>query len=278
MRVASSVLTTQTRPCITVGAGGFLGMYMMGSMCFIKDRHDLSAMRIGGVSAGAAVALYGLSNRTDASFVFDTIIRPLVVDEEDQDDPQTSKRPWRKLTHKLGECIYKLEDYVDRDRMFVSVSQLNLRPPFRPSVSGHVIEHFETFEDMVKYVKMSCHVPVLGGRMVVPYNDALYFDGVFTNNNPVPQGCHQVLYITASMWGRTFGVRDCVNSDPLHALQLFVDGYQDAWASREHLCHVPSLPRPVARRNTRESVKLIRVMQTEMKRIRGRRTPEAPAE
>ena len=209
-----------TTQCITIAPGGYLGMYMLGTLVYIKNNFVLEEYMIGGVSAGAILSLYAASSRSDV-FLFNNLIIPFV------DDVNETK--WSNLLNVMKERLNVVSESVDRDRVFMSATRVQFQYPILQNVLKTT---FDSNEEMVSFAIASAFVPFLCGLPATEYNAAFYVDGAITGNNPIPENCEQVLYISPSMWGREFTWSDCVVIDRDRAIHLLKNGFQDAKKNR----------------------------------------------
>lgn len=209
--------------CITIGPGGALGLYMLGTMSFIKHNYNIDNFHIGGASAGAHVALYALSSNSDV-YLYENIVDPLLTRLND------------RKHYDIGQEILNVYNQdtlnVDYRRAFVSVSsvKLSLNP-----VSNIIMTDFNTLEDFTEAVMFSSFVPILFGQLGKLQDRTVYFDGAATDRNPILKGSVQTLHITPSMWGRTFDNSQMWNFNSKEVLPLVKYGYMDARKNRHIL-------------------------------------------
>ena len=209
--------------CITIGPGGALGLYMLGTMSFIKHNYNIDKLYIGGTSAGAHVALYALSSNSD-DYVYKHIVDPLLTRLND------------RKQNDIGQEILNVYNQdtlnVDYERAFVSVSsaKLSLNP-----LSNVIMTDFKNLEEFIEAVMFSSFVPVLFGKLGKVQDRTMYFDGAATDRNPILEGSVQTLHITPGMWGRTFDNSQMWNFDSKNAVSLLKYGYIDARKNKNTL-------------------------------------------
>lgn len=216
--------------CITIAPGGYLGLYMLGTLCYMKNNYDTSKYHFGGASVGAILSMYMLSSKSDA-YIFDNVMRPLICEFDEM--------KWSHLLTKTRLHLSSITDSVDRDRIFLGATKI--QPNF-PWLERDIKTHFDDKDDMLDYAIASSFVPFLTGFPATQYDTSLYIDGAFTENNPIPHGFEQVMFISPRMWGRNFSVYDCLQIDKTKALTMMYTGYKDAHENQESIL-MPRLPR-----------------------------------
>ena len=242
-----SVLTLKFREmkeAISVAPGGFLGFYMFGTMAYMKANYRLEDYYMGGCSAGSAVAAYALSRKKDTDIAVGAIL-PLFKDVKEK-----RGMIWPHLIDTLDDCISSLD--CDYERAFVSTSALLPCPPW---VRKRVFTSFQSEDEFVKRVKMSCFVPILSGGITYDHN----FDGMFTEKCPLPKGMELSMYITPTMWGRNWGPGKAVSPTAEGIAGLFFLGYADAIQNRDRI--------PLRKRNPFSSFYLCSLQVLTLKKI-----------
>lgn len=208
---------------ITVSSGGFLGLYMLGVATHLKGCVDLSSSRIGGVSAGACVAGFLLSEESNEEWVR-SVILPRICN--DLTARPGLRQAWGHVPDLIRTLLSDMPD-LDATRGFVAVTRVSSHPPF---VEREIKENFVGLEQYIDYAILSAFVPVLCGHIARSYGDHYYMDGALTSRVPIPTGhdaCDN-LFIHPGMFGREFSWRDCSNISPYRAYRLFALGRQDA--------------------------------------------------
>ena len=210
---------------ITVSSGGFLGLYMLGVAAHLKECVDVSATRIGGVSAGAVVAGYLLSAQSNEERVR-SVILPRICN--DMSERPTMRQAWSHIPELIRILLSDMSD-LDAPRGFIAVTRVSARPPF---VEREIKQDLVDVGEYIDYAILSSFVPGLCGNIARPYGDRLYMDGAITSRVPIPEGhdAHHNLFIHPGMFGRVFSLRDCSNTSPYRAYRMFALGRRDAQA------------------------------------------------
>ena len=206
---------------ITISSGGFLGFYLLGVCTHLKETYDTTSHRVGGVSAGAVVATYMLSDATQADVrqrLMPSMTRHL----------RTSRVRWVHVPQLVRSTLGEL-DHVDHARGFVAVSRLTSEFPF---LEGEVLEGFSSTRELIDAVVVSAFVPLLCGSLCVERGGARYLDGALTTKMPLPSAdeAENNLFIHPRMFGRSFGLTDAAVCTEQAAWRLFSLGLSDAEA------------------------------------------------
>ena len=213
--------------CITISPGGYLGMYMLGSLVYMKNNFDTRQYYVGGASAGSLLSLYMLSKQSDAQ-ILSKVIMPFV---EDLDDIQ-----WTTVLDNLKFYLKQMSPHIDNKRLFISATEIQTSYPW---IKQKLRNSFVDETDMINFIICSCFVPVLCGP---PDLTTKYIDGAFTDSNPIPKNVDQIMYVSPEMWGREFTIYDCVHVDKSKAIGLLLTGYMDARKNHNNI-PLKKLPR-----------------------------------
>ena len=230
--INSHIFRSHTRldQCVTIAPGGFLGIYMLGTLLYLKNHYQLERYRIGGASAGAVLSIFGASNKPNSDLI-DDFIKPFIEEIEDT--------KWSFLLQNLKNDLLVLSKTADKERIFVTATQLQVQYPW---FKNRLRTNFYSSEDLVDFALASAFVPILSGYLVTKHNTTYYIDGAFTYSNPIPKNCEQILYISPSMWGRHFDISDCIFTNKSRAIELLNAGYNDAYLNKEK---ITLLKRPI---------------------------------
>ena len=212
-----------TAKCITIAPGGYLGLYMLGTIIYIKNNYKIEEYNVGGVSAGALLSIYATSKKSN-SFLITNFIQPLLDEIE--------HTRWETLLQTMRGYMIDIARTANMDQIYISATLI--KPQF-PWLEEDTKSNFTSSEDMVNYALASACVPFLCGFPYVEYDTQYYIDGAFTGNNPIPDNKEQILYISPRMWGRNFSLSDCLVIDRNRASTLIKLGYEDAANNRKHI-------------------------------------------
>ena len=204
------------KKCITIAPGGYLGLYMLGTMIFLKNNYNMKEYYIGGVSAGAFLSLYALSKYND-NVIFNQVVDPLLTDLDGI--------KWEFLLSNMKTYTSELSGSIDRDRLFLTTTKVKYHYPWFENI---IKTEFCSDNEVIDFAIASSFVPLLCGDYCMCNKADMYIDGAFTNTNPIPYNCEQILYVNPGMWGRNFTILDCLNVDKTKAMSLIVMGYIDA--------------------------------------------------
>lgn len=215
------------RQCITIGPGGMLGLYMLGTMMYLKNFYKIDNYKIGGSSAGAVVALYALSGHTDDR-IMEKCIDPLITSFVG------TPNAWKNMPKLLLENLSPMTHKIDHTRAFISISTFKTYFPF---YGGNIIETFDDSNHLMQTAVASAYIPILCGGLSYECEDGeACFDGALYTNNPIPENCEQILHITPSIWGRDFTGMDTVKLNSKNDLKnMIIQGYWDAHENKEFL-------------------------------------------
>lgn len=205
---------------IAISPGGFLGLYMLGSMAYIKRTYEIEEYRIGGTSAGALVSLYALSAASDEELIDHMLVPAL---------KSMHNLRWPNVLQTIESSVCPMKDTIQYERGFIALTHLDRKYP--PRFHGELRTTFEDVDDYIRCALASAHVPLLCGGITSDYEDGRYMDGAITLDPRVfDETWHttHTVHISPQMWGRKFTLYDSVKLGQLEAIRLFYLGYTDA--------------------------------------------------
>lgn len=203
--------------CVTVAPGGWRGFYMLGAMCFIKHFHYLDDLLIGGASAGAHVAVYALSSRSDEHIV-KRCITPLMSELA---DPKSRKN----FVHNVARVYNDADLDIAHERAFTSITSVGLS---FPPVANKIESSFETSEALIESVIRSSFVPMIFGPRVIRSKRSFHVDGAVTYRDQGPVGSSVALHVSPSTFGRDLSDVPLFDFDPTSVKRLIRMGFDDA--------------------------------------------------
>lgn len=222
---------------IAISPGGFLGIYMLGTMAYMKRTYDLDHCRIGGTSAGALVSLYALSTASDEELV-ERVFLPAFKNMQ--------HLRWPNVLKVVETSVHPMMHTVEYERGFVTLTHLDRKYP--PRFHGELRTSFADVDDYLQCTLASAHVPFLCGGVTSPYEDGRYMDGAITLDARIFDNTWQsthTIHVSPQMWGRRFTLYDSVKIGRTRALRLFHEGYMDA---AKHGRSLPLKKRPILAR------------------------------
>lgn len=221
-RSLRAMRTPPTVTSLTVGAGGFLGLYLLGIASHLREHHRLTDVRIGGVSAGAVVAGYLLSEHRADELLRSTTLPRL---RAEVDAAHGANALWPRVPRIVRDALTPLDD-MDVARGYVAVSRVG----GRPLIVSELRDGFASVDEYIDYAVLSSFVPILCGRLAMPYHDTSYVDGALTSRAPVPVDCDPTrnLFVHPGMFGRRFSWSDSSQVDARNIYRLVALGRRDA--------------------------------------------------
>ena len=178
----------KNKETISISPGGIQGFYLMGIIDFIKNNYNIYDYLYTGASAGAWSALF-MSFRGDSKELINEILLELEV---------KNINSVFEIQLFLKQLLLKKYNKYDFNlsKIFIGVTVLK-----KLDISTNIFFNFNSLEDAIDCCIASSHIPFLTGGLVNKYNNAISFDGGFSNM-PYLDLNNTILHINPNIWSK----------------------------------------------------------------------------
>ena len=211
---------------LSVSPGGLQGFYLIGIVDFIKFNYNIDNFLFTGASAGAWCCLL-LSYRGNVQSLIQSILKEI------KNFKVKSLFEMQLYLKQLILRKYSIDDF-DFSRTFIGVTVLkNL------DLSTNIFYNFDNLEDAIDCCIASSHIPFLTGGLVNKYNNAISFDGGFSNS-PYLNINSTILNINPNLWSKRtqaiINLEDIIkNVKDTNFFELYLKGYIDSQLNKDDL-------------------------------------------
>ena len=179
----------KTKETISISPGGIQGFYLMGVIDFIKHNYNMYNYIYTGASAGAWSCLF-MSFKGDSKQLINEILLEL--------EKQNINSVFEMQLY-LKQLLLRKYDKNDFNlaKIFIGVTVLK-----KLDISTNIFFNFNSLEDAIDCCIASSHIPFLTGGLVNKYNNAISFDGGFSNA-PYLNINTTILNINPNIWSKS---------------------------------------------------------------------------
>lgn len=216
----------ENKQTISISPGGIQGFYLIGIIDFLKFNYNLDSFLFTGASAGAWSCLL-MSYKGNIQSIINLILKEI------KSFKVNSLFEMQLYLKQLILRTYTIDDF-DFTKTFIGVTVLkNL------DFSTNLFFNFENLEDAIDCCIASSHIPFLTGGLVNKYNNAISFDGGFSNS-PYLDINSTILNVNPNMWNKRtsdiLNLEDILNNvAETDYYELYLNGYIDSQVNKHDL-------------------------------------------
>ncbi len=216
----------RNKETISISPGGIQGFYLMGVIDFIKHNYNMYNYIYTGASAGAWSSLF-MSFRGDGKQLINDILFEL--------ENQNIKSVFEMQLYLKQLLLRKYDKYdFNLSKIFIGVTVLK-----KLDISTNIFFNFNSLEDAIDCCIASSHIPFLTGGLVNKYNNAISFDGGFSNA-PYLDINNTILHINPNIWSKQshtiINFEDLIaDLNEINYYSLYVKGFTDTKNNKSKL-------------------------------------------
>ena len=216
----------KSKETISISPGGIQGFYLMGVIDFIKHNYNMYNYIYTGASAGAWSCLF-MSFKGDSKQLIYEILFEL--------ESQNIKSVFEMQLYLKQLLLRKYDKYdFNLSKIFIGVTVLR-----KLDISTNIFFNFDSLEDAIDCCIASSHIPFLTGGFVNKYNNAISFDGGFSNA-PYLDLNNTILHINPNIWSKCshtlINFEDLIaDINDINFYNLYVKGFTDTKYNRNKL-------------------------------------------